>query len=82
MFTAENVYATLATAVRNSLTEAYSEKHTSQFEAEVAAQEGDEDMQAPQSPSLLVFSGGTAFNSVAGTVVTSHHLNIHSGDQL
>lgn len=49
------------------MTETHSEKHTLQFEPEAAPEEGDEDMEVPKPPSLLVFSGGTAFNSVAGT---------------
>lgn len=48
------------------MTETHREKHTLQFEPEAAPEEGDEDMEVPKPPSLLVFSGGTAFNSVAG----------------
>lgn len=81
-YTVDKVFATLAAAVRETLTETYSKKHTSQFETEVAAQEGDEDMQAAQPPSILVFSGGTAFNSVAGTVVTSQRPDMPSAVQL
>ena len=65
-FAAEALAAVLAGAVRATLTETHSAKHTLQFEPEAAPEEGDEDMQVPQPPSLLVFSGGTAFNSVAG----------------
>lgn len=56
----------LASAVRETLIETHSEKHTLQFGTEAGPEEGDEDMHVPQPPSLLVFSGGTAFNSVAG----------------
>ena len=41
-------------------------KHTLQLESSTGPEEADEDMQAPHQPALLVFSGGTAFNSVAG----------------
>ena len=41
-------------------------KRTLQLESSTAREEADEDMQAPHQPALLVFSGGTAFNSVAG----------------
>ena len=65
-FAAEALDAVLAGAVRETLTKTHTEKHTLQFGPETAPEEGDEDMQVPQPPSLLVFSGGTAFNSVAG----------------
>ncbi len=41
-------------------------KHTLQLESSTGPEEADEDMQASHQPALLVFSGGTAFNSVAG----------------
>ena len=41
-------------------------KHTLQLDSSTDTEEADEDMQAPHQPALLVFSGGTAFNSVAG----------------
>ncbi|KAL0021300.1 hypothetical protein WJX77_000853 [Trebouxia sp. C0004] len=43
-------------------------KHTLQLESSTGPEEADEDMQAPHQPALLVFSGGTAFNSVAGSL--------------
>ncbi len=41
-------------------------RHILQLDSSVTSEQADEDMQAPQPPALLVFSGGTAFNSVAG----------------
>lgn len=43
-----------------------SDKHTLQLDPSSSLEGTDEEMQGPQPPSLLVFSGGTAFNSVAG----------------
>lgn len=43
----------------------HSNKHTFVLDADSTASV-DEDMQGLQTPALLVFSGGTAFNSVAG----------------
>ena len=60
------------TAVTDPLTQTHllgHQKHTLRLEPDPALEEGDEDMQAPAPPSLLVFSGGTAFNSVAGMTV-------------
>lgn len=74
-FAAEASGAVLAGAVRATLTETHSEKHTLQFGPEAAPEEGDEDMQVPQPPSLLVFSGGTAFNSVAGAAMVQSNKN-------
>lgn len=42
--------------------------HILQLEPSVTPEQADEEMQAPQSPALVVFSGGTAFNSVAGSL--------------
>ena len=75
-FTAEALGAVLASAVRETWTKTHSDKHTLQFGLEAAPEEGDEDMQVPQSPSLLVFSGGTAFNSVAGADMVQSNIEI------